>query len=102
ALAKTAGIALPDERGQGGDSGRDELLKAIGLAARYYQAELARPTGERARAYLEQRGIDPEVAKTFGLGYAPEGWDTLLGYMRSEKIAEETLIHAGPAGHRDD
>src|SRR5262249_23271741 len=101
ALAKTAGIALPDERGQGGDSGRDELLRTLGLAARFYQAELARPAGERARAYLEQRGIDPEVAKTFGLGYAPEGWDTLLGYMRSEKIAEDTLITAGLAVRRD-
>ena len=101
ALAKTAGIALPDERGQGGDSGRDELLRALGLAARFYQTELARPAGERARAYLEQRGIDPDVAKTFGLGYAPEGWDTLLGYMRSEKIAEDTLITAGLAVQRD-
>src|SRR5262249_40845973 len=101
ALARTAGVALPDERGQGGDSGRDELLAALRLAARFYQAELARPAGERARAYLEQRGIDPEVAKTFGLGYAPEGWDTLLGYMRSEKIAEDTLITAGLAVRRD-
>lgn len=101
ALAKTAGIALPDERGQGGDSGRDELLRAIGLAARFYQAELARPSGERARAYLEQRGIDPEVARSFGLGYAPEGWDALLGFMRSEKVAEETLISAGLAIPRE-
>ena len=101
ALARTAGIALPDERGPGGDSGRDELLRAIGLAARFYQGELARPSGERARAYLEQRGIDPEVAKSFGLGYAPEGWDTLLGFMRSEKVSEETLITAGLAIPRE-
>src|SRR5881296_3775405 len=39
-LARTAGIALTDERGQGGDSGRDELLRAIGLAARFYQEQL--------------------------------------------------------------
>src|SRR5262247_4244391 len=101
ALAKTTGIALPDERGQGGDSGRDELLRTLGLAARFYQAELARPSGERARAYLEQRGIDPEVARSFGLGYAPEGWDVLLGFMRSEKVAEETLIAAGLAIPRE-
>ncbi|HZN52708.1 MAG TPA: toprim domain-containing protein, partial [Methylomirabilota bacterium] len=62
---------------------------------------LARPSGERARAYLEQRGIDPEVARSFGLGYAPEGWDTLLGFMRSEKVTEETLIAAGLAIPRE-
>jgi DNA primase len=100
-LARTAGIALPDERGQGGDSGREELLRAIGLAARFYQEQLARPSGERARAYLEQRGIDPEVAQRFGLGYAPEGWDTLLGFMRSEKVAEEILVTAGLAIPRE-
>src|SRR5436309_9030897 len=100
-LARTAGVALPDERGQGGDSGRDELLRAIGPAARFYQEQLARPSGERARAYLEQRGIDPEVAQRFGLGYAPEGWDTPLGFMRSEKVGEETRVTTGLAIPRE-
>src|SRR5438132_12479514 len=35
ALAKTAGIALPEERGKSGDSGREELLRVMGLAARF-------------------------------------------------------------------
>src|SRR3989440_2813064 len=57
ALAKTAGIALPEERGKSGDSGREELLRVMDLAARFYQDTLWKPSGERARAYLEQRGI---------------------------------------------
>jgi DNA primase len=101
ALAKAAGIALPEERGQPGDSGRDELLRTMDLAARFYQDMLARPAGERARAYLGQRGIDPEVARGFGLGYAPEGWDTLLTFMRSQKVAEETLVAVGLAIPRE-
>ena len=101
ALAKTAGIALPEDRGQAGDSGRDELIRTMDLAARFYQDMLAKPAGERARAYLEQRGIDPVVARGFGLGYAPEGWDTLLGFMRSERVADETLIAAGLAIPRE-
>jgi DNA primase len=100
-LAKTAGIALPEERGQAGDSGRDELIRTMDLAARFYQDMLAKPSGERARAYLEQRGIDPGVARGFGLGYAPEGWDTLLSFMRSERVAEETLVAAGLAIPRE-
>ena len=103
ALAKTAGVALPEDRGAGGDSGREELLRTMELAARFYQDMLARPAGERARAYLGERGIDPGIARGFGLGYAPEGWDTLLTFMRSERVAEETLITAGlaiPREHR--
>jgi DNA primase len=103
ALAKTAGVALPEDRGTGGDSGREELLRTMDLAARFYQDMLAKPAGERARAYLGERGIDPGIARGFGLGYAPEGWDTLLTFMRSERVAEETLVTAGlaiPREHR--
>jgi len=74
ALAKTTGIALPEERGgKGGDSGREELLRVMELAGRFYADTLWKPAGERARAYLGERGIDTEIARHFGLGYAPEG-----------------------------
>src|SRR2546428_3336584 len=102
ALAKTAGVTLPEARGaQAGDSGREELFRAMDLAARFYAETLWKPTGERARTYLAERGLDPDVARRFGLGYAPEGWDRLLDFMRSEKIGEETLVAAGLAVQRE-
>jgi len=101
-LAKTAGIALPEERGAGsGDSGREELIRVMDLAGRFYADALWKPTGERARAYLEQRGIDSAIARRFGLGYAPEGWETLLTFMTGEKVPEEALIAAGLAVARE-
>ena len=101
ALAKTAGVTLPEERGTSGDSGRDDLLRAMDLAARFYAEALWKPGGARAQKYLADRGIEPEVARRFGLGYAPDGWDTLLTFMKSEKVAEETLVSAGLAVARD-
>ena len=101
ALAKTAGVTLPEERGAAPDSGRDELLRALELAGRFYAETLWKPAGARAQKYLAERGIDPDVAKRFGLGYAPEGWDTLLTFMKSEQVAEETLVTAGLAVARD-
>jgi DNA primase len=96
ALAKTAGVTLPEEReAQPGDSGREELFRVMDLAGRYYAETLWKPAGERARAYLAERGIDSEVAKRFGLGAAPEGWDRLLDFMKAEKVAEDTLVAAG-------
>jgi len=100
-LAKTAGIALPEEGARSGDSGREELIRIVELAWRFYDDTLWKPAGERARAYLEQRGIDADVAKRFGLGYAPEGWDGLLTFMRSEKVTEEALITAGLVVQRE-
>jgi DNA primase len=102
ALAKTAGVPLPEERGaQPGDSGREELFRVMDLAARFYAETLWKAAGERAQKYLAERGIDPEVAKRFGLGYAPDGWDRLADFMKSEKIGEETLVAAGLAVARD-
>jgi DNA primase len=71
------------------------------LAARFYAEALWKPAGERARTYLAERGIDPDVARRFGLGYAPEGWETLLTFMKSQHVAEETLVTAGLAVARD-
>jgi DNA primase len=101
-LAKSAGIALPEERGAtGGDSGREALMRVMDLAGRFYAETLWKPAGERARAYLAGRGIDTDIAKHFGLGYAPEGWETLLAFMKGEQVAEESLIAAGLAVARE-
>jgi DNA primase len=102
ALAKTAGLTLPEERGtQPGDSGREELFRVMDLAARFYAETLWKPAGERAQKYFAERGIDPDVAKRFGLGYAPDGWDRLGDFMKSERISEETLVAAGLAVPRE-
>jgi len=96
ALAKTAAIALPeDSAARAGDSGREELLRAMELAARFYADALWGAGGARGREYLDRRGVDPEVARRFGLGYAPESWDALLAFMRGERIAAEALEKAG-------
>jgi DNA primase len=97
-LAKTAGIALPEEGvARAGDSGREELLRVMDLAARFYAETLWASGGGRARQYLEGRGVDPQVARRFGLGYAPDGWDSLLTFMRGEHVAADALEKAGLA-----
>jgi DNA primase len=94
ALAKQAGVALPEERAPG-DSGREELVRAMELARHFYADALTKAGGARARAYLEGRGLDPEIARRFGLGYAPDGWDHLRDFMRAERVSEEVLVAAG-------
>jgi DNA primase len=95
ALAKQANVTLPDDARAPGDSGREELLRAMDLAARFYAEALAKAGGARAQKYLEGRGIDPEVARRFMLGYAPEGWDNLREFMRAEHVGEDVLLSAG-------
>src|SRR5207245_2362699 len=101
ALAKQAGVALPEERGPAVDHGREDLFRTMELAWRFYVDQLWKPAGDRAQQYLAQRGIDPEVARRFGLGLAPEGWDTLSSFMRSEKVTDDALVAAGLAIPRE-
>ena len=104
ALARSAGVTLPEERGgETTGGGREALLLAMERAAQVYADVLASSRGERARRYLEQRGIDPELARRFGLGFAPDGWEFIRGALAAERVTEETLIAAGlvvtrPAG----
>jgi DNA primase len=95
ALARSAGVALPDDRGPAEASGREELLRVMDLAARFYVEGLWGRLGQRARTYLDSRGVDAEVARRFGLGYAAEGWDHLLDFMRAERVAVDVLATLG-------
>ena len=96
-LSDRAGVALPDagQRAPEVDGKLEALRRAMALAAEFYTRSLWEPGGEKPRAYLEQRGVDPEVAKRFGLGYAPESWNALLGVMARQGIGEDVLVQAG-------
>jgi DNA primase len=93
ALARRAGVDLPDEPSGGGE--REALRRAMAHAAEFYAETLWSSAGARAREYLAGRGIEIEVARRFGLGYAPESWDAVLGVMTRHGFSVELLESAG-------
>ena len=95
-LAERAGVPLPGREATPETGARDGLLALMEWAARRFEAELwEAPEAARARSYLETRGIDRDTARAFRLGYAPEGWDHLLGAARREGHPVEALLAAG-------
>ncbi|MFP4347501.1 MAG: DNA primase [Desulfococcaceae bacterium] len=77
-------------------SEREALLDLNRRAMAYFQHMLWKTrAGEPARAYLERRGIKPAVAETFGLGYAPKGWDHLIRSFSKKKTDPGLLEKAG-------
>jgi len=99
-LAKQAGVALPEDRqAAAGDSGREELYQVMEAAAAFYVERLWSAGGERAREYLNKRGIASDVARRFGLGWAPEGWETIRGVLK--QFSEDALVAAGLLVTRD-
>lgn len=76
---------------------RDLLFGVNTAAATAFGKALRGKAGEAARQYLAGRGITLEQAERFGLGYAPQGWDALLTYLRKCGFPPETVEKAGLA-----
>ena len=95
-LADRVGVPLPERDGPREASARDGLLALTEWAARRFEAPLwDGPEAERARAYLDGRGISRDTARAFRLGFAPEGWDHLLGAARKDGHSVDSLLAAG-------
>ena len=97
-LAERAGMSMPEE---GEDQElprlRKRLLALNKDAARWFYAQLWSPAGEKAAAYLRGREIRKKTAVNFGLGFAPDSWDSLLRAMEEKGYGSSELIAAGLA-----
>jgi DNA primase len=97
-LAARAGIVLHYDGADHAGPGRkraSELGEAMAKAtAWYHERLLSSPDASAARRYLRSRGYDSETVKRFSLGWAPEGWDTLV---RQLGVPVEQLVEAGLA-----
>lgn len=62
-------------------SQRDKLLAANREAAQFFHRTLFTEAGRPMLDYFKRRGLTDSVIRKFGLGAAPEGWDTLTKYM---------------------
>ena len=99
-LAKQAGMEVPRE-----ESGRPHtprqptdspLYPLLTAAAEFYrQALKSHPTRKAAVDYLKGRGLSGEIARDFGLGFAPPGWDNLSKHLGGDSLAQKHLIDAG-------
>lgn len=100
-LASLAGLEVPREettpnaRRQPEKPKRD-LYQILDNAARHYREQLrGHPQAARAVDYLKKRGLSGEIAKRFGIGYAPPGWDNLLRAFGSEPHDRQLLLDSG-------
>ena len=97
-LADRAGIALREQspREQRRQQERESLDGVLSLAAQFYQHALWHsPAAQGSRDYCLQREIKEETARTFGLGYAPPGWDNLIRFLGKRGYSPEILLKAG-------
>jgi DNA primase len=96
-LAAEAGLALPavDPRAAEQEKKRQGLGDWLELAAHWFEAELRRPAGREARAYLERRGLPEADWARFRLGFAPSGRTALKDYLVTKGARPQALTEAG-------
>ncbi len=105
-LARDAGLEVPRDERPGERERRAESASLTDLllaAAHFYRAELK--DSPRAIAYLKGRGLTGEIAARFGLGYAPDAWQSLLRVFPNYEdpmLESAGLVIAGDGDKRYD
>ena len=82
-LANRAGMHLPEQSDDPGAKKRQRLLALNRDAARFFHAQLKTPAGQPARDYLARRQLTAQTVTRFGLGFAPDTWDSLVRAMKA-------------------
>ena len=95
-LAKRAGLEVPeDEQYQSRYRQQERLWALHKEAARFFHSQLYAPVGQEALNYAFGRGMSKGILTTFGVGYAPDSWDTMVKAMRAKGYTDEELKESG-------
>lgn len=94
-LAAEAGVELTPEDARK-RSQHERLAAVMSAAVDFYQRCLREPGGEPAMAYLlEKRGILQRTIDSWRLGWAPNDWRVLRGYLHNRGYDERDMVASG-------
>jgi DNA primase len=89
-LAQQVGLEVPEVRsaipGRPAPAQAKSLIDRMMEALNYYRNELKKTP--EAIEYLKRRGLSGEIAARYGLGYAPDAWQSLKAVFADYEAAE--------------
>ena len=98
-LAERSGVTLPQD---GYDDSMTRLKNTIydinKESARFFHKYLMSSDGKWALDYFLSRGLSLATIKHFGLGAAPDSWDTLIKHLKSKGFTINDMIAANVVG----
>ena len=95
-LAARVGMEVPeDEQYQSRYRQQERLWALHKEAARFFHSQLYAPVGKTALEYAFGRGMSKSILTTFGVGYAPDSWDSLVRAMRAKGYTDQELKDSG-------
>ncbi|HEY1772145.1 MAG TPA: DNA primase [Gammaproteobacteria bacterium] len=93
-LADMTGMEVPVEQGESTPASTlAPLYEALDKATTYYREQLKQ--SQPAIDYLKGRGLTGEIAKEFGMGFVPAGWNNVLRAVGKDDAAVKALLGAG-------
>lgn len=106
-LAGRAGLEVPLEQDNPQQKQRkshlETLYELLARADHFYRQQLkSAPERQAAVDYLKTRGVSGEIAKAFGLGFAPPGFDNLITTLSLDQQGIELALEAGLLVRRED
>ena len=77
------------------DESVSRVYKVLEDAQTYYRYSLSIPEGEKARAYLESRGLDAEIQEKYGIGYSPKDASKTKALLQAKKHSLKAIEESG-------
>jgi DNA primase len=101
-LAQRAGVVLEPltPQRQAEEEEHSRLRQLMEEAVIFYHHFLQSTSGQSALVYLQRRGLKPETIDSFGLGYAPDTWETALNHFVQKGYTPEELLQVGLVSER--
>ncbi len=94
-LAERSGVALPQD---GYDDSLSRLKNKIyeinKETARFFHSYMMTPEGKWALDYYLSRGLSLSTIKHFGLGAAPDSWDSLINHLKQKGFTIDEMVAA--------
>jgi DNA primase len=110
AVAQKLGIALPKQQYSGPAEAKEAALRGALIdmhekACAFFEEQLRKPEGARAREYLSARGLTDDDIKNFRIGFAPDSGfllrDRLKGQFDDEQLRASGLMSWKEDGAKD-
>ncbi|MFP7722914.1 DNA primase [Lysobacter sp. A3-1-A15] len=99
-LARHAGMEVPrDTRQRNTNPDSQGLFDAVEAASKFFQKQLQ--SSDRARAYLDGRGVSEDIRARFAIGYAPDGFNALRDALGTDPRRMQLLERAGLFSRND-
>ena len=93
-LAERVGMHMPETADIQENTTRKRMLALNKDAALFFREKLFSAEGEKAREYVSNRRLTSATVNNFGIGYAPDDWNSLTKAMREKGYSEEELLSA--------